>query len=281
MADTALHQSGIYCIRNIVSGRVYVGSAINIRQRWAVHRKRLRDGTHHSPTLQRSWLKHGPDAFVFEIIEAGVNKEKLINREQYWIDTLGATLRSAGFNISPTAGSPLGTKRTRELRARMSAQRKGRKLPPFSDEHRAAISAARKGKKASPDARKKMSDSRKGKKRDPFSDSHRSAISAGKKGKKVPKISIARMGTKASDATRKKLSEIRKGKKLPPFSEAHRCAISTSRKGKRMNFSESHRDYLRSVMISRNSTPEMRAITAANNRRRAACNLNNQLAFIF
>jgi group I intron endonuclease len=114
----------IYQIRHIDSGRVYVGSAINPRDRLTAHKYTLRKGRHHSEYLQHAWDKYGADAFVFEIIEPVLLIEDLIAREQYWIDTLRASTRKYGYNISPTAGSVLGVKLTDEARARASEQAK-------------------------------------------------------------------------------------------------------------------------------------------------------------
>lgn len=147
MADKTLPQSGIYAIRNTVSGRIYVGSAINIRQRWRAHRSLLGKGKHHSVTLQRSWIKHGEGVFSFDILEVVTEKASLLSREQNWIDTLNAACPKRGFNNYAIAGSPLGSKRTPEQRAALSALRLGKKRPPFTPEHRAAISKGRLGLK--------------------------------------------------------------------------------------------------------------------------------------
>ena len=89
----------------------------------------------------------------------------------------------------------LGYKHTTETKQKMSEAGKGRKLPPFSEEHRKNMSEARKGMKLSEEHRKKIS-------------------KAGK-------------GRKASEATRKKLSEARKGIK---FSNEHKKKLSIERK---------------------------------------------------
>jgi group I intron endonuclease len=138
--------SGVYAIRNLVSGRIYVGSSANIKHRWMTHRHQLNNGTHHSRLLQRSWEKHGAMAFSFEIIEIVETTDDLLSREQYWIDALNSHSASCGFNILKVAGSPRGHKFSAATRAKMSAVRLGKKLPTFSVEHRAALSASRKGK---------------------------------------------------------------------------------------------------------------------------------------
>ena len=74
---------GIYIIRHIESGKVYVGSASNISKRWHRHRKDLRLGRHPNKHLQAAWTMYGEDAFVFEILELTGEFDA---REQYWID---------------------------------------------------------------------------------------------------------------------------------------------------------------------------------------------------
>lgn len=162
MADEPLPKSGIYCIRNLVSGRIYVGSAIKIRSRWNTHRHMLRAGRHHSRILQRSWNKHSETAFAFEVLEAVADVTNLIRREQHWIDRLNAACPKRGLNAYPTAGSPLGRKVTPETKAKMSAAHRGKKYSPRTDEHRTRLSAAKKGSIRSMESRRKQSASTKG-----------------------------------------------------------------------------------------------------------------------
>lgn len=170
--------SGIYVIKNAVSGRCYVGSAVNIQQRWYAHTSMLERGKHHSPALIRSWKKHGRDAFLFDVLEIVNDKADLVVREQHWIDTLHASCPRRGFNVCPASGSPRGYKHSIETRAKQSVARKGRKLPPFSAEHRQKISEARRGFKASPETCAKMSKARLGHKLGPQSEQHRKNLSA-------------------------------------------------------------------------------------------------------
>lgn len=143
MARSFIARTGIYCIRNLVSGRCYVGSAKRIDHRWKAHRHLLREGRHHSRSLQRSWNKHGEACFAFEVLEHILDLTQLIVREQFWIDRLHAADPKRGFNVSPTAGNCLGVKHSAETCAKRSAIMKGK---PKSPEHRRAIGEAQKGK---------------------------------------------------------------------------------------------------------------------------------------
>lgn len=118
---TSRPTGGIYAIRHMESGKVYVGSAVNLKRRWANHRASLRSGVSRSKYLQRAWNKHGEDAFSFDVLEFVENKADLIAREQAWIDALIVNGKLGGYNTSQTAGSCLGVKHSEETRARMSA----------------------------------------------------------------------------------------------------------------------------------------------------------------
>jgi group I intron endonuclease len=96
---------GVYCIRNLINGKVYVGSAIDLLNRWSVHKTTLGNKSHHNKKLERAWHKYGAEAFAFEILEY-CKKSELIEREQYWMDELEAVKN--GYNLEKFARSALG-----------------------------------------------------------------------------------------------------------------------------------------------------------------------------
>jgi len=177
----AWNVAGIYSIRNTISGRIYVGSSVQVRERWKHHKLALRKGTHHSRPLQRSWIKHGEAAFVFELLEVIEDHNNLIVREQHWMESLLANHPRQGFNVCPAAGSPRGHKHSPETRAKMSAAKK-KIRGPLSASHKAIISAAKLGVKMSLASRENMSKSRLGKKMPPRTDVYRKTMSMAKKG---------------------------------------------------------------------------------------------------
>ena len=61
--------SGIYIIRNTKNGRVYVGRANSIAERWKQHRRKLRRGCHTNTALQWDWVFYGEDCFEFHVVE--------------------------------------------------------------------------------------------------------------------------------------------------------------------------------------------------------------------
>lgn len=140
MADPILRLSGVYVIRNIVNGKVYVGSSFRLKARWKQHTSHLKRHAHCNQYLQRSWDKHGAENFVFDVLEEVVGKANLTAREQYWMDTLNAYHEGGGLNVLPTASSTLGYKASAETRAKLSKVHKGRRHSP---ETRAEMTAAR------------------------------------------------------------------------------------------------------------------------------------------
>lgn len=80
-------KTGIYGIKCVATGKVYVGSSKAIYTRWSQHRGQLRRRKHHSPHLQRAWDKHGEDTFEFFIVEE-CDFSVLEEREQYHLDRL-------------------------------------------------------------------------------------------------------------------------------------------------------------------------------------------------
>jgi len=106
-------------IVNLITRRVYIGSALRLGRRKVDHFKTLRAGTHHNSHLQRSFNKHGDDSFEFSVIEF-CSVDSLIIREQHYIDLHGI---GSLYNIMPIAGSSLGRVATAETRKKMSENR--------------------------------------------------------------------------------------------------------------------------------------------------------------
>lgn len=95
-------KSGIYKITNTVTNKFYIGSTKDIDKRWYDHKRELSLNIHINPKLQHSWNHHGQDKFLFEMIEE-VGEDKLIEREQHYLDTLKPYERNVGYNISSSA----------------------------------------------------------------------------------------------------------------------------------------------------------------------------------
>lgn len=149
---------GIYLITCKANGRKYVGSAVNLDKRWRLHTAQLDAGKHGNAHLQKSWNKYGPEEFFFKVLEPVEDKSLLIEREQFYINTL-----SPEFNICKVANSKQGVKASPELRARLSAAHKGKP-------------SGRKGVAMPEHVKRKISEAKRGVKRGPYSEEHKRAV---------------------------------------------------------------------------------------------------------
>jgi len=104
--------SGVYQIRCKRNGKLYVGSAMNLRARWDRHRRHLRKGSHRNPYMQQAWKLYDEMSFELLVLEY-VDATRLLEAEQRWIDQTGCTDRRIGFNVRLEATSAgLGIART-------------------------------------------------------------------------------------------------------------------------------------------------------------------------
>jgi group I intron endonuclease len=116
---------GIYLLHNLVNGKQYVGSSIDLKRRLYSYYSpsKLIDGRY----ISNSIMKYGHNNFtvlILELVEPSDHiKTNLLSREQYYIDLLKPIL-----NLNPTAGSSLGFKHSDETKALLASLRMGKSL---------------------------------------------------------------------------------------------------------------------------------------------------------
>jgi group I intron endonuclease len=150
--------SGVYKITLSHDGRIYIGSAANIPLRWQWHRGSSKQ------LIGKMLKKYGTENFIFEVIEeVEPMKEKLEEREQYYLDTLQPFPWNSnkGFNLSPNAYTCLGVRRSEETKQKMRdswhANRGEEYFKALSDRVKGDNNPAKR-----PEVAKKISESRKG-----------------------------------------------------------------------------------------------------------------------
>lgn len=180
--------SGIYCILNTKTKKIYIGSAINLRNRIYQHKNHLKYNKHPNIHLQRAWDKYGEKSFNFSIIEICWPID-LLKREQLWINYFKSYDIDFGYNILEIAGSRLGSKHSEKTKEKLRNR-------IYTDEQKAFMSISQIGKQHSEETKIKISKANKGK---IISDEQKLKISQAKKGKKqslehLAKLSIIRKG---------------------------------------------------------------------------------------
>lgn len=80
----------------------YVGGTCAGDRRRKQHFYSLREDDHHSQKLQYAYNKYGKDRFLFRILEDNIDENKILEREQYWMDLLDSY--ENGYNCTPYAG---------------------------------------------------------------------------------------------------------------------------------------------------------------------------------
>ena len=166
---------GIYKITS-PAGRIYIGQSTDIDYRFSSY-KRLKC----KPQLRiyNSFMKHGVDNHVFEIVEE-CSPESLNERERYWQDFYNV-LGKEGLNCLLVSTDSLQRVLSDEMKLKISNSLTGFR---HTEESRAKISKGLTGRPVSQETRFKISESNKNKHRSPET---ARKISEALKGRKIPK----------------------------------------------------------------------------------------------
>lgn len=143
-----ISKSAIYGILNLINGKIYVGSAIEVLNRLRTHKSRLNLNKHPSKHLQGAYNEYGAFAFEFIVLEY-CDKADLIEREQAWINLTDCCDPKCGYNKQKIPSSNLGIKlgpASEERKRKLSEIHKGRII---TEEQRKASSKALTGRKLS------------------------------------------------------------------------------------------------------------------------------------
>ena len=140
----AQDMSGIYVIRNDITGNGYVGQSARMRKRIADHFNLLRRGVHPNPHLQNAFVKYGDSCFSYDF--------EVVCEDTSDLDLLESAYLSgdAVFDNTPVyyniARTPTAVMRDRahtaETKAKISATKKGNR-GHVTPEYRRKLSHAR------------------------------------------------------------------------------------------------------------------------------------------
>ena len=92
----------IYCLKNKINGKMYIGKTSNLKRRWLEHKNR------NKLVIQKAINKYGAENFEKIIIEDNLTNEEVYEKEKYWIKYFD-TYNGVGYNSSPGGkGMPSG-----------------------------------------------------------------------------------------------------------------------------------------------------------------------------
>jgi group I intron endonuclease len=149
----------IYAIRNIITGKQYVGKTTKSAEtRWKQHVRTANSGR--NSCFHAAIREHGPAAFIWYVLSEALNAEVADKLERFWIRELN-TFDPVGYNRNNGgAARPSGFRHRPETRSKMSAARMGHKAEASTLEKqrkRALGNSYHLGHKATPEARARMS----------------------------------------------------------------------------------------------------------------------------
>jgi hypothetical protein len=101
-------QAGVYQIKNIQSGKIYIGSSADILSMFNRFQTELRFGSCRIKQLQADWKAQGESSFAFEALdvleppkgERKVSPDDLAELEQLWLEKL-QPWDASGYNSKP------------------------------------------------------------------------------------------------------------------------------------------------------------------------------------
>lgn len=132
---------GIYCIRNLLNGKRYVGKSKDIAKRFWSHKNSLKrykeNPEKHKRKVNRhlahSVVKYGIENFAFEILQEFdyVDEDILADAEIYWMEYFDTTNRDYGYNLMKDSSQKVIVHP--ETRAILSENSKGDSNPNFGN----------------------------------------------------------------------------------------------------------------------------------------------------
>lgn len=116
------YDPGIYCFRNKINGKCYIGQAINLKNRYNDHMRKYKNHGH-CMYLYRAFNKYGIDNFEYFVVErvefCDNIKEVLDDLEKKYIQEYDSYNNGYNLTLGGDAGV-LGLKMTEEQRAKIS-----------------------------------------------------------------------------------------------------------------------------------------------------------------
>lgn len=229
------YKSGIYKFSNNLNGKSYVGSSINLKNRFLrYYNYSYISFVKNELTISRALIKYGYLNFSLEILEY-CETINLLSREQFYLDLL-----KPEYNIAKIAGSTLGIKLSEERKKAISVSLKGKYCGELSKSW---------GRKASINTRLLMSSIRKGENNPMFGKKHNKDT--------LFILSQKKLGSFHTDISKKKMSEAH-GKKVFLYESVNN---QTKKNWADLTFAEKSEFYLKHKFVSYRETGRFLSIS--------------------
>lgn len=100
---------GIYCIRNIVNNKVYIGKSKNIYNRIIQHKYYLKmRSVDENRYLINAWYKYGNENFEYFVLEYLEEDERNVaERELFWMNAYDSLNSEKGYNLRSDSNSKM------------------------------------------------------------------------------------------------------------------------------------------------------------------------------
>jgi len=229
----------IYCLVDPRTNEVrYVGWAYNVEKRVRDHVRKARKQHNH----KASWLVQLENEGLrplYWVLESGTGN--WAEAEQRWIAFYRAEDAQL-TNLTDGGEGIVGYVFSAEIRARMSAAKRGRKLSP---EHIEKVAGSLRGRKRSRDVVQKITKARRSGKGWSVSEETKEKIRQTVTGfrhtvEAKAKIAAAGRGRKHTDEAKRKQAEAKKGK---PLTAEHKQKLSEAKRGRTL--SDEHKQHIR------------------------------------
>lgn len=133
-------KSGIYIIKNLDNGKIYVGQSLDVKRRMRDHKYKLDKGTHGNRFLQRAY--NSGQRFSFEVY-LYCSEDELDDNEINAIKKFNSSNNKYGYNLE------LGGNDNRKVSEYVRALKRGANNPMYgknlSEKHRNAIRESNRG----------------------------------------------------------------------------------------------------------------------------------------
>lgn len=139
---------GIYCIKNNINGKIYVGQSVNIENRINTHKRSMKScdisKSRTNINILNDVIKYGQDVFEFKVLEI-CSKDVLYKREKYWMffyEEQGILLYNERTHYKGDQNPNKGNNWSNEQKLKMSEIKKQQHLSGniYNDEWKAKIS---------------------------------------------------------------------------------------------------------------------------------------------